>query len=84
MARTFVEEILSATLIAVACIVLPIIRPGAGQAVEKDQLGRHFALRRQLDSLDRQGSKIYEKHGLDVELILVARLGSNLGGDSRR
>ena len=29
-------------------------------------------------------AKIYEKHGLDVELVSGQRLGPNLGGDSRR
>ena len=29
-------------------------------------------------------AKIYEKHGLDVELILAARLGANFSGASGR
>ena len=83
MAKTFVGKILSVMLIA-SLIGLPLFAQAQDKPLKKISWGVTSLSASNWIPWIAKDAKIYEKNGLDVELILVKGSGSNLDSNPRR
>ena len=83
MVKASVKKILFVTVIA-SLIGLPLFAQAQDKPLKKISWGVTSLSASNWIPWIAKDAKIYEKNGLDVELILVKGSGPNLGSDSRR